>query len=245
MRLPAGMSAQAGRKHPDASSMVSRAAAEMSSAGTHSGNGTAIARWAPDAVWTSSTAASRSAGNRSASRTTAGHTRRWIRVTLPLIKRVATTSPEASRSSSTLKISWPAGCPHQLPRIRSPRPAQPDSAPGRARTAARRPARAASPAPPSGHSNTGPRPWVWAPERGRAATNHGSARAAKAARIPCCGSSCCPGGSSGGDDRRRWRPPAWRTLGRTTITDRTPQPLRQPVRVQDRPRPDEETLSCP
>ena len=44
-------------------------------------------------------------GNRPASRTSAGHTRRWTRVTLPLTKRVATTSPEASRSSSTLKIS--------------------------------------------------------------------------------------------------------------------------------------------
>ena len=58
-----------------ASSTESSAAASRSAAGTHSGKGFSIVRWAPDGVWTSSTAARRAAGKRSATRTSAGQRR--------------------------------------------------------------------------------------------------------------------------------------------------------------------------
>ena len=92
----------------------------MSSGGTHAGNAIPTVRWAPEAVCCSSTAASRSAGKRSATRTSAGQIRRWTSVTLPSIRRVATTSPDARRPLRTAKISWPDAWPHQLPRIDSP-----------------------------------------------------------------------------------------------------------------------------
>jgi hypothetical protein len=76
--------------------------------------------WAPDRVCTSSTAARRSRGNRSATRTRAGQTRRWSKVIFPSTRRVATTSGESRTRVSTAKISWPDGCPHQLPRIGPP-----------------------------------------------------------------------------------------------------------------------------
>jgi hypothetical protein len=110
---------QAGRR-ASASSTVSSAAAARSSAGIHSGKGTSIVRWAPDRVCTSSTAARRSRGNRSATRTRAGQTRRWSKVIFPSTRRVATTSGESRTRVSTAKISWPDRCPHQLPRIGPP-----------------------------------------------------------------------------------------------------------------------------
>ena len=103
-----------------ASSTLRSVAAAISSGGTHAGNGTSTVRWAPEAVCCSSTAASRSAGKRSATRTSAGQIRRWTSVTLPSIRRVATTSPDARRRLRTAKISWPDAWPHQLPRIGSP-----------------------------------------------------------------------------------------------------------------------------
>ena len=103
-----------------ASSTLRSVAAAMSSGGTHAGNATSTIRWAPEAVCCSSTAASRSAGKRSATRTSAGQIRRWTSVTLPSIRRVATTSPDARRPLRTAKISWPDAWPHQLPRIDSP-----------------------------------------------------------------------------------------------------------------------------
>ena len=103
-----------------ASSTVRRLAAVMSSTGTHSGNGISVVRWAPDAVCSSSTAAKRSPGKRSATRTRAGHSRRWMSVIFPLTRRVAITSGELRTRVSTAKISWPDPCPHQLPRIGSP-----------------------------------------------------------------------------------------------------------------------------
>ncbi len=103
-----------------ASSTVRRLAAVISSSGTHSGNGISVVRWAPDAVCSSSTAAKRLPGKRSATRTRAGHSRRWMRVIFPLTRRVAITSGELSTQVSTAKISWPDPCPHQLPRIGSP-----------------------------------------------------------------------------------------------------------------------------
>ena len=39
---------------------------------------------------------------------------------LPLISRVATRSGDSIRWVRTAKMSWPAGCPHQLPRMGSP-----------------------------------------------------------------------------------------------------------------------------
>lgn len=87
-----------------ASSMVSSAGAARSSAGIHSGKAASIVRWTPDAVCTPSTAARRPAGNRSATRTRAGQTRRWIKVTFPSTRRVATTSPESRTRVSTAKI---------------------------------------------------------------------------------------------------------------------------------------------
>ncbi len=103
-----------------ASWTVRRLAAVISSTGTHSGNGISVVRWAPDAVCSSSTAAKRLPGKRSATRTRAGHSRRWMRVIFPLTRRVAITSGELSTQVSTAKISWPDPCPHQLPRIGSP-----------------------------------------------------------------------------------------------------------------------------
>ena len=103
-----------------ASSTLRSVAAAMSSGGTHAGNATSTIRWAPEAVCWSSTAASRSAGKRSATRTSAGQILRWTSVTLPSIRRVATTSPDARRPLRTAKISWPDAWPHQLPRIDSP-----------------------------------------------------------------------------------------------------------------------------
>ena len=41
-------------------------------------------------------------------------------VTFPLTSRVAITSGELRTRLSTAKISWPAACPHQLPRMGSP-----------------------------------------------------------------------------------------------------------------------------
>ena len=103
-----------------ASSTLRSVAAAISSGGTHAGNATSTVRWAPEAVCCSSTAASRSAGKRSATRTSAGQIRRWTSVTLPSIRRVATTSPDSRRRLRTAKISWPDAWPHQLPRIGSP-----------------------------------------------------------------------------------------------------------------------------
>ena len=103
-----------------ASSTLRSVAAAMSSGGTHAGNATSTVRCAPEAVCCSSTAASRSAGKRSATRTSAGQIRRWTSVTLPSIRRVATTSPDARRPLRTAKILWPDAWPHQLPRIGSP-----------------------------------------------------------------------------------------------------------------------------
>ena len=103
-----------------ASSTLRSVAAAMSSGGTHVGNATSTVRWAPEAVCCSSIAASRSTGKRSATRTSAGQIRRWTSVTLPSIRRVATTSPDARTRLRTAKISWPDAWPHQLPRIGSP-----------------------------------------------------------------------------------------------------------------------------
>jgi hypothetical protein len=113
-------STQAGGKLREGSSTLRSVAAATSSGGTHPGKATSTVWWAPEAVCCSSRAASRSAGKRSATRTSAGQIRRWIRVTRPSIRRVATTSPDARTRLRTAKISWPDAWPHQLPRIGSP-----------------------------------------------------------------------------------------------------------------------------
>jgi len=56
------------------------------------GKGDLDGSWAPEAVCSSSTAAKRSLGKRSATRTRAGHRRRWMSVTFPFTSRVAITS---------------------------------------------------------------------------------------------------------------------------------------------------------
>ena len=78
-----------------ASSSPSSALASNASAGTHSGNGVTILRCAPDAVCSSSMASSAGEGKRSARRTSAGQMRRWTSVTLPSMRRVATTAGTA------------------------------------------------------------------------------------------------------------------------------------------------------
>ncbi len=81
----------------NASSSPSSALASNASAGTHSGNGVTILRWAPDAVCSSSMASSAGEGKRSARRTSTGQMRRWTSVTLPSMRRVATTAGELRR----------------------------------------------------------------------------------------------------------------------------------------------------
>ena len=97
-----------------------RCAACTTSSGTHSGKRCSQTRWAPELVCSSWIAANRSRGSRSATRTRAGHKRRWMRVTFPLTSLVRTTSGESASTLSVWKIAWLHRWPHQLPRIGSP-----------------------------------------------------------------------------------------------------------------------------
>ena len=127
-------------------------------AGTHSGNGISVVRWAPDAVCSSSTAAKRSPGKRSAIRTRAGHSRRWMRVIFPLTRRVAITSGELRTRVSTAKISWPEPCPHQPRGSAHRRRARPGWVLDRGQTATRRRAHAPIQAAPHSSIQTRERP---------------------------------------------------------------------------------------
>src|SRR5262249_49677310 len=110
----------AGAQIVRASARATLFAAARTSFGTHFGNGTRTVRCLPDAVCSSPTAARRARPISPARATRAGQTRRWASVSLPSIRRSATTSPESETPFSRSKISCPFRCPHQLPRIRSP-----------------------------------------------------------------------------------------------------------------------------
>lgn len=57
---------------------------------------------------------------RGAKRTSAGHRRRWTKVTLPWTARQTKTSSASRTNRVTAKMRWPRGCDHQLPWMRSP-----------------------------------------------------------------------------------------------------------------------------
>jgi hypothetical protein len=111
-------SAEAGRKAPERFVDGEQRRGGEVFGGDPLKEGTSIVRRAPDRVCSSSTAARRSSGNRSATRTRAGQTRRWSKVIFPGASRRR--RGESRTRVSTAKISWPDGCPHQLPRIGPP-----------------------------------------------------------------------------------------------------------------------------
>ena len=103
-----------------ASASDSCSAALVTSLGTQSGKAIVTSLWAPDSVCSSRMASRRREPITSASRTSAGHKRRWTYVILPSSNRQTSTSGESRTARVARKISRPLGWPHHVPGIASP-----------------------------------------------------------------------------------------------------------------------------